>query len=759
MLAVIAAKTQRKRRRALEARTLSQTPSNGHGHGHGHYPTAKGSTLGAEGSDFEEVLRTLQESWGLAATVSAPLAQVVRPREIAASDLRVLHRVGGGNFGDVHAGLLDERALNGTAAYRVAIKTAKAGGDGGSSSNREDLLKEAVLMAQFNHPNVVALIGVVSTPPQDLKVVIQHCDHGSLKSLLTSGAWPAIGTDGETGSRGAALRAAVDVAAGMEHLESRRFVHRDLAARNVLVGADGTCFVADFGLSRGLLETADYYRVRKGACVPIRWSAPEVVIGSHYTSASDVWSFFVLMWEVWSGGQLPFGEKPNSVVCMLLEDVQNGNMHPTGLLRRPSSTPASEYLGLQALCWPSDPRERASFAELGDWARRVAAQSDTATRGHPATEGVGTVGRAQGSAERAQDDGDGPKYLQPDSRQSAYYDFAKTGGRRRHGRLGAFSARHDGAEAGAGPYASGGDMDFSAHAADFVPPLHTGAVLADGRTSCLGGMVHAAPNMPQSTDTAHVAADAQGSGAGGEPMPQRPGATSAPEVRSGAARVSLYCPVPAAGAYATRTQPPAATGPAPRRASSRTSFGWDKPPDVISVYEPIGLPTLIRSNSCKRVGEEPGAPLLRFDAGGSQGATPEYVHAGWTLFGCPGFVAELVVNRVRAVLECLAPAHALVGRGSAQSSPNSDQIRTKRSKPLLLGNVVRVLLAQRYSTRMLTVVDRSAERASFALVAAGSAPNAANTHAESTERADKRPAQGIELTRNASERGYTETTL
>ena len=291
-------------------------------------------------------------------------APLVQPREIARSALTILKRIGGGNFGDVHAGMLNERSTNGLPSYHVAVKTPKPDADG--SNNKKDLLEEAALMAQFDHTNIVALIGVVSRY-QDCQVVLQFCEKGSLQSLLRE---DRLNKGAPSIPRTVALRIACEVTAGMAYLESKRFVHRDLATRNVLVGADENCLVADFGLSRAL-QQKDYYKVRGGTAVPIRWCAPEVMqSGSRFTSASDVWSFFVLMWEVWSRAQMPFGTESNMQVTAKLEDVSEGLLDSSALLPAPDAADKSVYTDLQLRCWVVDPTQRASFATLEIWLRQ-----------------------------------------------------------------------------------------------------------------------------------------------------------------------------------------------------------------------------------------------------------------------------------------------------------------------------------------------------------------------------------------------------
>ena len=289
------------------------------------------------------------------------LPTLVRPREISKQNLNILKRIGGGNFGEVHDGMLDERASTGVPAYRVAIKTIKPDAQG--TSNQTDLFEEAALMAQFDHPNIVALIGVVSRNQQCF-VVLQLCDRGSLRALLQADAFDQGGSHIP---EHVVLRIAAEIAAGMAYLEHKRYVHRDLAARNILVAADDTCLVADFGLSRALRTGADYYKIRQGTAMPIRWSAPELVVGARYTSSSDVWSFFVLMWEVFSRAQVPFGSKSDLVVVMILKDVTKGLIEANDILDKPAHVDDRLYLAIRAMCWHVDPARRATFTNLFSW--------------------------------------------------------------------------------------------------------------------------------------------------------------------------------------------------------------------------------------------------------------------------------------------------------------------------------------------------------------------------------------------------------
>uniref|UniRef100_A0A8C7M7W2 Protein kinase domain-containing protein n=1 Tax=Oncorhynchus kisutch TaxID=8019 RepID=A0A8C7M7W2_ONCKI len=122
----------------------------------------------------------------------------------------------------------------------------------------------------------------------------------------------------DTLSLGSLLSICQDVSEGMEHLEAHGFIHRDLAARNCLVNDALVVKVSDFGMARYVLD--DQYTSSSGAKFPVKWSPPEVFNFCKYSSKSDVWSFGVLMWEVFTEGKMPFEHNPNhKVVMMVLE--------------------------------------------------------------------------------------------------------------------------------------------------------------------------------------------------------------------------------------------------------------------------------------------------------------------------------------------------------------------------------------------------------------------------------------------------------
>ena len=111
------------------------------------------------------------------------------------------------------------------------------------------------------------------------------------------------------------LKFSQQVALGMQYLSARGYIHRDLAARNVLVNKYGICKITDFGMSRDLAEE-NYYVANNRDAIPVKWTAPEALYYKKYSTASDVWSYGCLLYEIWSLGHTPFADTVNREVLL-----------------------------------------------------------------------------------------------------------------------------------------------------------------------------------------------------------------------------------------------------------------------------------------------------------------------------------------------------------------------------------------------------------------------------------------------------------
>jgi serine/threonine protein kinase len=278
------------------------------------------------------------------------------PREIKRSHLHMIEEVGKGQFGSVYKATLDESStVGGVPEYLVAAKTVLDAKE--SPDATRELRLEAMTMAELgSHPNIVSIIGVI-TRGDPLVLIVSFCEHGSLLSLLRCRADSGQPLNGRT-----KIQMACDVANGMSHLEAHQFVHRDLAARNVLVSSSMVGKVADFGLSRqtqvadGTGE-GDYYKSQAGI-FPIRWTAPEAMEELKFTSQSDIWSFAIVMVEIFQDGGAPYGTTSLKNSEIMSSVMQGSLVH----VQPPSMGP--RIYKLLVRCWSRNPAERPGFVEI-----------------------------------------------------------------------------------------------------------------------------------------------------------------------------------------------------------------------------------------------------------------------------------------------------------------------------------------------------------------------------------------------------------
>ncbi|KAM9763174.1 vascular endothelial growth factor receptor 2 isoform 1-T1 [Menidia menidia] len=293
-----------------------------------------------------------------------------------------------------------------TTCTTVAVKMLK---EGATSSEYRALMSELKILIHIGHHlNVVNLLGACTKPGGPLMVIVEYCKHGNLSSYLKSKRgeyspykrkrvdsqrWTSAEEDVNEGDLGLGKIAQLDictgtaedkasgshadlhqessvddhltmedlisysfqVAKGMEFLASRKCIHRDLAARNILLSENNVVKICDFGLARDVYKDPDY--VRKGdARLPLKWMAPETIFDRVYTTQSDVWSFGVLLWEIFSLGASPYpGVCIDESFCRRLKE---------GTRMRPPEYATTEMYQTMLDCWLDRPTDRPTFAEL-----------------------------------------------------------------------------------------------------------------------------------------------------------------------------------------------------------------------------------------------------------------------------------------------------------------------------------------------------------------------------------------------------------
>uniref|UniRef100_A0A8C7I7S4 Fibroblast growth factor receptor n=1 Tax=Oncorhynchus kisutch TaxID=8019 RepID=A0A8C7I7S4_ONCKI len=267
--------------------------------------------------------------------------------------------LGEGCFGQVvlaeAAGLDREKPSRLT---KVAVKMLKADA---TEKDLSDLIAEMEMMKMIGkHKNIINLLGAC-TQDGPLYVVVEYASQGNLREYLRCRR--PVDLEYWSGPTQAPLdsvevrelvSAAYQVARGMAYLALQKCIHRDLAARNVLVTEDNVMKIADFGLARDI-HHIDYYKKTTNGRLPVKWMAPEALFDRIYTHQSDVWSFGVLLWEIFTLGGSPYPGVPVEELFKLLKEGHR--------MDRPAACTEELYIMMRD-CWHAVPSRRPTFQQL-----------------------------------------------------------------------------------------------------------------------------------------------------------------------------------------------------------------------------------------------------------------------------------------------------------------------------------------------------------------------------------------------------------
>uniref|UniRef100_A0A2K5R7W3 Fibroblast growth factor receptor n=1 Tax=Cebus imitator TaxID=2715852 RepID=A0A2K5R7W3_CEBIM len=351
-----------------------------------------GSKVGPDGTPYVTVLKVSLES-NASMSSNTPLVRIARlssgegpalanvselelpadPKwELSRARLTLGKPLGEGCFGQVvmaeAIGIDKDRAAK---PVTVAVKMLK---DDATDKDLSDLVSEMEMMKMIGkHKNIINLLGAC-TQGGPLYVLVEYAAKGNLREFLRARRPPGLDYSFDTCKPPEEqltfkdlVSCAYQVARGMEYLASQKCIHRDLAARNVLVTEDNVMKIADFGLARDV-HNLDYYKKTTNGRLPVKWMAPEALFDRVYTHQSDVWSFGVLLWEIFTLGGSPYPGIPVEELFKLLKEGHR--------MDKPANCTHDLYMIMRE-CWHAAPSQRPTFKQLVEDLDRILTVTST----------------------------------------------------------------------------------------------------------------------------------------------------------------------------------------------------------------------------------------------------------------------------------------------------------------------------------------------------------------------------------------------
>ncbi|XP_050417881.1 tyrosine-protein kinase SRK2 isoform X2 [Patella vulgata] len=246
------------------------------------------------------------------------------------SQVSFIKKVGSGQFADVYLGKIGQ-------SVDVAVKVQNR-----DCVSTAAFLDEAQILKTLQHPNIIRLKGICSGL-EPVFILTEYMCNGRLSLYLREGS-------GKDLTQHQLIRIGAQIADAMAYMEKERFVHRNLGARNILVGEQNRVKIAGFGMTKAT-NNPDF-NFRRGLKMAIKWMAPEVLLYNKYSSRADVWSFGVVLTEIFTYGKEPYEGMASKES---FENVQRGYRIP-----RPENCPPEVY-DVICTCWQTNAHSRPSF--------------------------------------------------------------------------------------------------------------------------------------------------------------------------------------------------------------------------------------------------------------------------------------------------------------------------------------------------------------------------------------------------------------